>query len=156
MFLRFTLHFLAILDAALERGAKIVLEKANIMLLIKQASENNQNITTQMIVSANNSSQKVTGKKVWPSFGYFKEQVTDYSMEKVNFPENSLLYINQADATIQKGQKIFYGKHFILRQKIETANVPTDIKSYVHRPEEVKIYRLLYHISIVLRDYVKL
>ena len=40
-------------------------------------------------------------------------------MEKVNFPENSLIYVNQAYLTIQKSKKIYYRDYYILGQIIE-------------------------------------
>ena len=65
--------FFTFLESFLERGAKRVLEKATIMMFTKQASENNRNVKTQMIVSADNSNQGVCGGKVWPSDGCFKD-----------------------------------------------------------------------------------
>ena len=117
------------------------------MMFTKQDSENNRNVKTQMIVSADNSKQGVCGGKVWSSEGYFKDQVTGYSMEKINFPENRLFYINQTLLTIQKGQKIFCGDHFILSQAIKVANVPVDFENYMCGPEEVKMYQLSYQIA---------
>lgn len=65
--------FFTFLESFLERGAKRVLEKATIMMFTKQDSENNRNVKTQMIVSADNSKQGVCGGKVWSSEGYFKD-----------------------------------------------------------------------------------
>ena len=50
--------FFTFLESFLERGAKRVLEKATIMMFTKQDSENNRNVKTQMIVSADNSLNK--------------------------------------------------------------------------------------------------
>ena len=36
-------------------------------------------------------------------------------MEKVNFPENTLLYINQSNLTVKITKKIFYCDLFIVR-----------------------------------------
>lgn len=66
--------FFTFLESFLERGAKRILEKATIMMFTKQASENNRNVKTQMIVSADNSNQgDSSGGKMWPSEGYFKD-----------------------------------------------------------------------------------
>ena len=59
-------------------------------------------------------------------------------MEKVNFPENALIYINQAYLTIYKIKKIFYANYFILGQIIEASNPPKDIKNYELQDREVK------------------
>ena len=62
-------------------------------------------------------------------------------MEKVNYPENSLFYINQ---TFLTSPKMFYGDHFILGHVIEAANDPADIDNHKYGPEEVKIYQPQY------------
>ena len=31
---------------------------------------------------------------VWPEYGYFKQQPCDFGMEKENFPENCIIYLN--------------------------------------------------------------
>ena len=53
-------------------------------------------------------------ERVWRNFGYFDTRKSDYSMEKVNFPENTLLYINQAFLTVQKSKNIFYCDYYVL------------------------------------------
>ena len=35
-------------------------------------------------------------ENVWKNYGYFNQQPCDFTMEKPNLPENSVLYINQA------------------------------------------------------------
>ena len=54
-----------------------------------------------------NGSEEVSGEKVWKKFVFFDSRKSDYSMEKVKFPENSLLYINQAYLTVKKSHKKF-------------------------------------------------
>ena len=34
-------------------------------------------------------------------------------MEKVNFAENTLIYLNQSYVTVRKNQKIFYYDYFV-------------------------------------------
>ena len=63
------------------------------MVLTKHAPGNNRNFKTQVIVSADNSAKEVCGEKFWLLDDYFKAQTTDYNLEKVNYPENSLFYV---------------------------------------------------------------
>ena len=35
--------------------------------------------------------EEMSGERVWKEPGFFGELRTDYNMEKVNFPENSLI-----------------------------------------------------------------
>ena len=60
-------------------------------------------------------SEEVSGERVWRKYGYFNAGKSDYSMEKVNFPENTLLYINQSNLTVKITEKIFYCDLFIVR-----------------------------------------
>ena len=53
-------------------------------------------------------SEEISGERVWKEDNFWGELRTDNNMEKVNFPENSLVYINKAHLTIQKNKKIFY------------------------------------------------
>lgn len=48
---------------------------------------------------------EISGEKVWSSEGYFKNQLTDYNIEKVNYPEILITYVNQAYLTMQSGKK---------------------------------------------------
>ena len=100
-----------------------------------------------MIVAAENALEEVSGERIWPKNGYFKSQITDYYMKKVKYLENSIFYVSQVFLTIQKGEKMFCGTHFILGQIIEAANVPVYIDNYKCWPEEVKTYQLQYCLS---------
>ena len=62
----------------------------------------------------------------------------------MNFPENSLFYINQAYLTVQKSQKIFYRDYYLIGQVHESANPPSDIQNYECKEDEVKYYRPKY------------
>ena len=62
-------------------------------------------------------------------------------MEKANFPENLLIYINQPYLTIQKSIKMYYCDYYILGQIIEAMDPPNDIKKYQLKGKEVKYLR---------------
>ena len=55
-----------------------------------------------MLVSVDNSLEEVSGERPWRQDSYLKPQVTDYNMEKVNYPENSLFPVNHGFLTFQK------------------------------------------------------
>ena len=46
-------------------------------------------------------SEEISGEKAWKNFEFSDARKSDYSMEKVNFPENTLLYINQSYLTVK-------------------------------------------------------
>lgn len=49
----------------------------------------------------------------------------------MNYPENSIIYINQAYFTVENNKKMFYADHYIIGQIIETLNPPENITKYV-------------------------
>ena len=49
-----------------------------------------------------------TAKKsihIWENFGYFGTESREFSIEKANFPENFVFYINQAYQSFKDGKK---------------------------------------------------
>ena len=125
----------------IEMTAMNASKKANLLTLTKQVSNKERNFRAQIVATKENTLEKLSGQKVWPSDGYFKSQVTDYNMEKVSYLENALFYVIQAFLTAQKSKKMYYGNHFVLGQVIEAANIPKDIDAYECATNEVKIYR---------------
>ena len=64
-------------------------------------------------------------------------------MEKVNYPENFLFYVNQGFLTVQKSKQMYHGKQFAYGK----VNVPKDIDSYKFAANQVKMYRTEYEIA---------
>ena len=107
-------------------------------------TENDKNISTKIVAATFENeigSEEVSGEKVWRQFGFFDSRKSNYGMEKVNFPENSLLYINQSYFTVKKKKKNFYCDFFILGQLVQAANPPEDISTYQLNKGEVKMVR---------------
>ena len=66
-------------------------------------------------------------------------------MDKENFPENSIIYLNQVYLTIKDNKRLFYTNYFIIGQVIEAINPPEDIRNYICKEREVKFYRPQYN-----------
>lgn len=49
--------------------------------------------------------------RVWGKYGFCDSRQSDYGMEKVNYAENTILYLNQAYLTAQKKKQ----KNLLLR-----------------------------------------
>ena len=84
--------------------------------MTKQVSNKDRNIKNQIATTKENTLEELSEQKTWSSDGYFKSQVTNYNMEKINYSKNSLFYVNQAFLTIQKSKNMYYGNHFVLAQ----------------------------------------
>lgn len=49
----------------------------------------------------------------WPKYRRFKQHLCDFSMEKENFPENSIKYVSQGYLTIKDNKKLYYTDYYI-------------------------------------------
>ena len=75
---------------------------------------------------------------------FFNAINPDFNMEKVNYPENTWFYINQAYLTVKKEKNIFYCDYFIFGQMINSSNPPENISSYTLKENEVRMIRPKY------------
>ena len=92
--------------------------------MTKATKDNDKSISTNIVaVTFDNElgSEEVSQERVWKSLGYFDAGKSDYSMEKINFPDNTLLYINQAFLTVKMNKKIYYCDYYVLDQILEAS-----------------------------------
>ena len=122
------------------------LEKANMMMLTKEATEKDRSLETHLLVSTmGNNDDKISGERVWRKDGFFRDMRPNLKVEKRNIPENYLLYINQAYlSTVKSGELAMYNHNFIIGQLIPAANQPEDISTYKCMPNEVKLFTCIY------------
>ena len=126
-------------------------EKANLMSLSKASIENNRNVNTNFFAATienENETVEVSGEKIWKKHDFFNAIKSDFNMEKVNYPENTLFYINQA-IKVKNNKKIFYCDYFILilRQIVESSNPPENISTHTLKENEVRMIRPKYDTS---------
>ena len=135
----------------LESAASNVLKNANLITLTKSTVGSDRNLTTKVVArlweNDEASPVEVSGEKVWRDFGFFEARRADYNMEKVKFPENTLLYVNQSYLTIQKNKKIYYSNYCIIGQIVEASNPPLNIDTYELKDREVKMVRPKYNVE---------
>ena len=73
-----------------------MLEKANMFILTKEATEKERSLKTQFLLSANSQPvEKMHREQIWEKNGFFFDERTDFNIDKKNFPENALCYVNQ-------------------------------------------------------------
>ena len=125
------------------------LEKANMMMLTKEATEKDRSLKTQLLVSTTgNNDDKISSEGVWKNDGFFRDVRPDLKLEKRNIPENCLLYVNQPYlSTVKSGELVMYNHNFILGQLILAANQPEDISAYECMPNEVKLSTCIYDMT---------
>ena len=73
-----------------------LLHKSNTMYLSKETTNKDKSLKTQLSLSTGTGDEKSADtEKVWDKPGFFGDQVTDFTINKVNFPKNTLKYANQ-------------------------------------------------------------
>ena len=91
---------------------------------------------------------KEANEKIWKEFVFFKDQRFELTISKANFPENTLVYINQGSLSVVKGgEKAIYLDFVILGQIMPIANPDPkfDLDNYVCKFNEVIIYCPVYN-----------
>ena len=79
-------------------------------------------------------------EKIWRRPGYFGYQKEDFSISKVNFPENMFCYANQGTLSTVKGNFAIYLDYVILGRLILTENNPENIDKCECKQNEVKLF----------------
>ena len=118
------------------------------MLLSKEMTDKDRSMKTQLLIRSNDGDDKLSGEKVWNENGFFKDIRSELNLEKVNMPENSLFYVNQAFiSTVKNGDIAMYVQNFIIGQLIFAANQPKDISQHECLPNEVKLLSCVYDLE---------
>ena len=84
-----------------------MLEKANMLLLTKKATDKDRSLKTQLLLATDSQkTERISGKPIWKKFGYFRDEKANFNIEKKNFPENALCYVNQCLLSIVKNGEL--------------------------------------------------
>lgn len=104
------------------------LERANLMILSKHTTDKGRFFKMQQVVASKNDSVvKTSGKRVWKINCYLRDERSDLGLEKIKFPEITLVYFIQAYLTFKIGENISYSDYFTIAQIIAAAKVSSDI-----------------------------
>ena len=100
------------------------------LYLSKEASTKDQHLKTQMMMTLNDDNDSQKTETIWKSNGSFKEQRTYLTIKKPNFPENTLVYMNQGSISPIKSEQAIYLEFVI--QILPFANPDPKINSGNH------------------------
>ena len=118
------------------------------LLMSKEVSDKDRSMKTQLLMTTSGSDEKISGERVWKENGFFSEVKPEMNIEKVNIPENTLLYINQGFiSTVKNGDLAMYVHNFIVGQLLVAANQPDDITTYSCKENEVKLLTCVYDLE---------
>ena len=92
------------------------------MFLSKEASNKDQQLKTQMTISFQDDEAKNTEHE-WQESSFFDDHRNDLIIPKSNFPENTLVHVNQESVSLVKdgGQTIYLG-FVVIGQLMPVAN----------------------------------
>ena len=89
--------------------------KSNVFSLSKEYSDSEKTIRSQMVVANVDGTEK-SGEEIWLKEGYFGKLNPEFNCHKNDFPENCLLYINQAYLTFKDRKSLIYCDYAVLGQ----------------------------------------
>ena len=96
------------------------------MFLSKEASNKDERLKMEMMVASMGESPEKSTERVQKENGFFGDQRADLTIKKANFPENTLVYINNGSVTLVKGRHAIYHEYVILAQILPVANPPPE------------------------------
>ena len=110
------------------------------MYLSKEATNKDQCLKMQMMLSLDKEDSTNNSEKIWSSNGFFGDQKGDFTIKKANFPENTLVYCNQGTiSNLKSGDYAIYLDYVTLRQLILANNFP-DLENYKLKENEVMLH----------------
>ena len=84
------------------------------LFLSKEASNKDIDLKTQMMIAMKEDKAESSTESIWKENGFFKEQRTDLTIGTSNFPENTLVYVNNGSIWPVKGGHAMYLEFVIL------------------------------------------
>ena len=117
------------------------------MFLSKEATKKNESLKMQTMLSLkDDKGDSSSTEKMWKSNGFFGDQKTNLTIIKANFPENTLVYVNNGSIFAVKGGKTaVYLGYVILVQILPVMNSPDNLDNYQYKDNEVLLYVPLYN-----------
>ena len=99
-------------------------------------------IIRSKIVVANIEGDKKASECVWEENGYFGDISLDFSIHKKNFPENALVYTNQAYLTVKDGDAMIYCDYVILGQIVPLRNPSENLDEAIENDQTKTLVKM--------------
>ena len=117
------------------------------IFLSKEATSRDQQLKTRMVTSFQDGESKNT-EHVWQESGFFDDHRSDMTIPKVNFPEDTFVYVNQGSVLLVKGGvRAIYLQFVVIGQLTPVANPDPSInlETHVFKEDEALLYVPLYN-----------
>ena len=117
------------------------------LFLSKEASNKDESLKMQMMLSMKEDKSESSTEFVWKENCSCGDQRTDLTIVKANFPEKTLVYVNNCSITPVKGGHATCLDFVILAQILPVVNPPPglDLDTQKFKDNEVLIYTPLYN-----------
>ena len=117
------------------------------MFLSKEATKKDESLKMQTMLSLkDDKGDSSSTEKMWKSNGFFGDQKTNLTIIKANFPENTIVYVNNGFIfAVKGGQTAVYLGYVILVQILPVMNFPDNLDNYQYKDNEVLLYVPLYN-----------
>ena len=123
-------------------------KRASLMLLSKEANTKDTQLKFQLLLSFKDNDPSKGSERIWLESGYFGDQKAELTIQKANFSENTLIYVNQGYVSLVKGGgEAIYCDYIVLAQIMPMANIDPAINldTYTPKDDEVIIYTPMYN-----------
>ena len=101
----------------------------------------------QLLYSADDKTTLET-ELTWSKSSFFGDQKVEFTINRTNFPENTLISTNQGSMlTLKAGDYAIYLDYVTLGQLICANNLVEDFNNYECKPDQVKLYVLLCNVD---------
>ena len=109
------------------------------MYLSKEVTNKDQSLKMKLLLLTDDKAALDT-ELIWKKSGFFGYQKGVFTINKSNFPENTLIYANQASILNLKGGDYGIYQDFVIRgQLICVKNLPEDFHNYECKSDEVEL-----------------
>ena len=121
------------------------MQKDNMMYLSKEATNKDQSLKMKLLLMTDD--KAAVGMELIQKLGrLFGDQKGEFTINKPKFPESTLIYANQRSIlTLEGGDHAIYLDYVVLGQLICAKHLSEDFDTYDCKPDEVKLYVLIYN-----------
>ena len=102
------------MNPSIDNSVSEAIKRSGKISLTKNIALPEHNIQTTIVATRFENGNGKNTTCAGPEFGYFKQQPCDSGMEKENYPENSIIYLNQGYLTIKESKRLYYANYYIL------------------------------------------
>ena len=99
---------------AIDSSIRTAIQNSNRINIKKVFENGNDRTEMSLSIVSQSEEKKPNSVPMWKNNGFFADECCDFSIEKVNMPENTLFYVNQGYQSYKDDKKVYYNDVFII------------------------------------------